>query len=58
MIDVGPVSRKLGDGVAHHPEEQVDLVAIMRQFEMLQKAMSIGNDLNKRAMEEVARVQS
>lgn len=40
------------------PESAVRLVAILRQFEMLQKAMSIGNDLNKRAIEEVARVQS
>jgi len=37
-------------------ESAVRLVAIMRQFEMLQKAMTIGNDLNKRAIEEVARV--
>jgi flagellar basal-body rod protein FlgF len=40
------------------PESAVRLVAIMRQFEMLQKAMSIGNELNKRAIEEVAKVQS
>ena len=40
------------------PESAVRLVAIMRQFEMLQKAMTIGNDLNKRAIEEVAKVQS
>ena len=39
-------------------ESAVRLVAIMRQFEMLQKAMTIGNDLNKRAIEEVARVSS
>ena len=37
-------------------ESAVRLVAIMRQFEMLQKAMSIGNDLNKHAIEEVAKV--
>lgn len=34
----------------------VRLVSVMRQFEMLQKAMSIGNDMNKRAVEDVARV--
>jgi hypothetical protein len=28
----------------------------MRQFEMLQKAMNLGNELNRRAIEEVARV--
>jgi flagellar basal body rod protein FlgG len=38
------------------PESAVRLVAILRQFEMLQKAAGIGNELNKRAMEEVARV--
>ncbi len=37
-------------------ESAVRLVAIMRQFEMLQKAMSIGNELNRRAIEEVAKV--
>lgn len=37
-------------------ESAVRLVAIMRQFEMLQKAVSIGNDFNKHAIEEVARV--
>ena len=37
-------------------ESSIRLVAIMRQFEMLQKAMNIGNELNRRAIEEVARV--
>jgi flagellar basal body rod protein FlgG len=37
-------------------ESAVRLVAIMRQFEMLQKAMNIGNELNQKAIEEVARV--
>jgi len=37
-------------------ESSVRLIAIMRQFEMLQKAMTIGNDLNRRAIEEVAKV--
>ncbi len=39
-------------------ESAVRLVAIMRQFEMLQKAMTIGNDLNKEAIQEIARVNS
>ncbi len=39
-------------------ESAVRLVAIMRQFEMLQRAASIGNEINKRAIEEVARVVS
>jgi len=39
-------------------ESSVRLVAIMRQFEMLQKAMNIGNELNRSAIEQVARVTS
>jgi flagellar basal-body rod protein FlgG len=34
----------------------VRLVGIMRQFEMLQKAVSMGNDMNKEAIEQVAKV--
>jgi flagellar basal-body rod protein FlgF len=37
-------------------ESSVRLVAIMRQFEMLQKALNIGNELNRKAIEEVAKV--
>ncbi len=37
-------------------ESAVQLVAIMRQFEMLQKAMNLANELNRRAIEEVAKV--
>lgn len=36
-------------------EAAVRLVSVMRQFEMLQKAVSIGTDMNKQAIEEVAR---
>jgi flagellar basal-body rod protein FlgF len=36
-------------------ESAVRLVSVMRQFEMLQKAISIGTDMNKQAVEEVAR---
>ena len=36
-------------------ESAVRLVSVMRQFEMLQKAMSIGSDMNKQSIEEVAR---
>ena len=36
-------------------ESAVRLVSVMRQFEMLQKAISIGTDMNKEAIEEVAR---
>jgi flagellar basal body rod protein FlgG len=34
----------------------VKLVNVMRQFEMLQKAMSAGSDMNRQAIEEVAKV--
>jgi flagellar basal-body rod protein FlgF len=37
-------------------EAAVRLVSVMRQFEMLQKAVSLGAEMNKRAIEEVARV--
>ena len=34
----------------------VRLVSVMRQFEMLQKALAVGSEMNKHAIEEVARV--
>lgn len=37
------------------PEAAVRLVALMRQFEMLQKAVNLGGEMNRRAVEEVAR---
>ena len=37
-------------------ESAVRLVNVMRQFEMLQKAVSLGNEMNKKAIEEVAKV--
>ena len=37
-------------------EAAVRLVSVMRQFEMLQKAVSLGTEMNKKAIEEVARV--
>jgi flagellar basal-body rod protein FlgF len=37
-------------------EAAVRLVSVMRQFEMLQKAMSLGSDMNRRSIEEVAKV--
>jgi flagellar basal-body rod protein FlgF len=39
-------------------ESAVRLVGIMRQFEMLQKAVMIGNDMSKQAIEQVAKVGS
>ncbi|MEO8098610.1 MAG: flagellar hook basal-body protein [Acidobacteriota bacterium] len=37
-------------------DSAVRLVGVMRQFEMMQRAMSVGSEMNKRAMDEVARV--
>jgi flagellar basal body rod protein FlgG len=37
-------------------ESAVKLVGVMRQFEMLQKAMSIGSEMSKSAIQEVAKV--
>ena len=37
-------------------ESAVRLVSVMRQFEMLQKAISLGTDMNKKAIDEVAKV--
>jgi flagellar basal-body rod protein FlgF len=37
-------------------ESAVRLITVMRQFESLQKAMSIATDMNKKAVEEVAKV--
>ena len=37
-------------------ESAIRLVSVMRQFEMLQKAVNLGNDMNKKAIEEVAKI--
>ncbi len=37
-------------------ESAVRLVGLMRQFEMLQKAISITTDMNKKGLDDVARV--
>ncbi len=39
-------------------ESAVRLVSVMRQFEMLQKAVSIGAEMNQQAVQQVARVGS
>jgi flagellar basal body rod protein FlgG len=40
------------------PEAAVRLISVMRQFEMLQRALTLGGEMNKKAVEEVARVGS
>jgi len=52
------VQGKLEQSNVGAAESAVRLVSITRQFEMLQKAAGIGNDLAKKAIEEVARVVS
>lgn len=47
---------KLEESNVAAPEAAVRLVSIMRQFEMLQRAISIGGEMNRKAVEEVARV--
>lgn len=37
-------------------ESAVRLVSVMRQFEMLQRAMAIGGEMNRRSVDEVAKV--
>lgn len=37
-------------------EAAVRLVSVMRQFEMLQKALTLGEEMNRRATEEVAKI--
>ena len=37
-------------------ESAVRLISVMRQFEMLQKAVTLGAEMNRRAIEEVAKV--
>ncbi len=41
---------------AQPAEAAIRLVGVMRQFEMLQKAMNIGGDMSRRSIEEVAKV--
>jgi flagellar basal-body rod protein FlgF len=50
------VQGKLEQSNVGAAESSVRLVAIMRQFEMLQKAMNIGNELNREAIEQVAKI--
>jgi flagellar basal-body rod protein FlgF len=46
---------KLEESNVGAPEAAVRLVSLMRQFETLQKAITIGGEMNRRAVEEVAR---
>jgi len=45
-------------GNSQPAESAVRLVNVLRQFESLQKAMAIGNEMNRQAVQEVAKVTS
>jgi flagellar basal-body rod protein FlgG len=47
---------KLEDSNTGTAEGAVSVIKVMRQFEMMQKAISLANDMNKQAIEEVAKV--
>ena len=47
---------KLEGSNAGPAEAAVRLVGVLRQFEMLQKAMHLGSDMGRKAVEEIARV--
>lgn len=47
---------KLENSNASSAEAAVRLVSVIRQFEMLQKAVSLGAEMNRQALEEVAKV--
>jgi flagellar basal-body rod protein FlgF len=49
---------KLESSNASSAESAARMVMLLRHFEMLQKAVKIGTDMNKQAIEEVARVGS
>ena len=49
---------RLEDSNAGAAEGAIRLVGIMRQFEMLQRAAKIGNDMDRQAVEQVAKVTS
>ncbi len=49
---------KVESSNAAPPESAVRMVSLMRQFEMLQRAIKIGTDMNRQALQEVARVNS
>lgn len=47
---------KLESSNVSTPESAVRLIGILRQFEMLQRAVSLGAEMNRRAVEELAKV--
>jgi flagellar basal-body rod protein FlgF len=56
--DVTVVQGKVENSNVGPAESAVRMVGLMRQFEMLQKAISITTDMNKKALDDVARVSA
>jgi flagellar basal-body rod protein FlgF len=54
--DVTVAQGKIENSNVAPAESAVRLVGLMRQFEMLQKAISVTTDMNKKALDDVARV--
>lgn len=52
----GVMQGQLEAGNAGSAEGAVRMVSVLREFEMLQKAMTLGGEMNRRAIEEVAKV--
>jgi flagellar basal-body rod protein FlgF len=52
------LSNKLEGSNVNAAESAVRLVSVMRQFETLQKAISVSSDMNRKVMEEVGKVGS
>jgi flagellar basal-body rod protein FlgG len=50
--------RKLEGANSQPAESAVRLVSVMRQFESLQKALAIGNEMNREVVTDVAKVTS
>ena len=58
VADPSLVQGKVEGSNVPAPQAAVKLVGVMRQFEMLQKAVRMAGDMNKQAVEQVAKVSS
>jgi flagellar basal-body rod protein FlgF len=63
VVPSAPPDTSVGQGQleasnAGSSESAVRLISVMRQFEMLQKAVSLGAEMNREAVEQVAKVGS
>jgi flagellar basal body rod protein FlgG len=58
VTDPSVVQGKVEGSNVPAPQAAVKLVGVMRQFEMLQKAVRMAGDMNKQAVEQVAKVSS